>query len=67
MGDITRHFYAPRPTPCSVTTRAAYTKCSWSCGVEGDADRWVVYQPQDGTIPWVRPLTEFAEKFSYVS
>lgn len=34
---------------------------------EGDKEQMVVYQPSDGTIPWVRPLTEFAEKFSYVS
>lgn len=34
---------------------------------EGSAEQMVVYQPQDGTIPWVRPLTEFAEKFSYIS
>jgi hypothetical protein len=34
---------------------------------ESDAANMVVYQAQDGTIPWVRPLTEFAENFSYVS
>jgi hypothetical protein len=34
---------------------------------EGSQEQMVVYQPQDGTIPWVRPLAEFAEKFAYVS
>ncbi len=34
---------------------------------ESDGEHMVVYQPQDETIPWVRPLSEFGEKFSYVS
>jgi hypothetical protein len=34
---------------------------------EGTAEYMVVYQHQDGTMPWARPLTEFDEKFEYVS
>jgi hypothetical protein len=30
-------------------------------------DYMVVYQPQDGTCPWVRPMKEFGEQYSYVS
>jgi hypothetical protein len=34
---------------------------------EGSAEQMVVYRPEDGSMPWVRPLSEFAEKFTYVS
>jgi hypothetical protein len=35
--------------------------------LESTQEYMVVYQHQNGTIPWVRPIAEFDEKFSYVS